>query len=1257
MKHAKRTKCLLALLLAGLVWGCSDSDSDYFLLSVGTEGEGRVVSDPSGVDCGEDCSDFFRDGREVTLTAEPDPGMTFGGWSGVCTGIGPCVVTMDQDRSVTATFSGEVPGFMTLLGTYATGEFDAGAAEINAYDPATRRLFVVNGADGTVDVLDISNPSDPMRVNQLDITPYGKGVNSVAFSGGLLAAAVEAENTEDNGRIVLLNAEGDFIAEFEAGVLPDMVTFTPDGRTLLSANEGEPSDDYTVDPEGSVTLVDLSAGVENASAVTVGFLDFNAREAELRQAGVRIYGPGATVAQDLEPEYIAVSEDSSTAYIALQENNAVAVLDIALQTITGIYPLGYKSWNRVGNGMDASDEDGIINIRNWPVLGMYQPDAIAVMTVGETTYLLTANEGDSRDYDGFSEEARVADLVLDETAFPNAAELQDEKALGRLKVTTALGDVDGDGDFDELYAYGSRSFSIWKVTDSGVSPVYDSGGGFEEILASRYPDHFNASNDDNAFDDRSDDKGPEPEGITLGTLNGRTLAFIGLERMGGIMIYDVTDPMNPLFIEYVNNRDFTGDPEAGAAGDLGPEGLQFIAPADSPTGRAMLAVSNEVSGTTTLYSVGDVVPEQEVVLQLLHASDLEGGVEAIDRAAEFAALVDRFEEMHPITLVISAGDNYISGPFNSAAGDRSLRDVFRRVLDNPDAREGSGRADIAIMNLIGFDASAFGNHEFDLGTAFIETLIAPDIREGAETRWLGTRFPYLGANLDFSMDDNLSGYATDQVLEVTAFESPLFRPEEAAEAPKIADSAVAVLNGERFGIVGGTTPRLASISSPGDTRVKEPGAGTDDMAAFAAVLQPVIDDLLDRGIDKIILATHLQQIDLEKDLITRLHGVDIVIAGGSDTLLADAEDVARGLQPGDLAADTYPIVTVNADGDPAVIVSTDGRYRYVGRLVVAFGPDGRIQPASIDTAVSGVFAATGVQVANLWGDADTPFQIGTRGHDVQTLTEAVRGVVIQKDSIVHGQTEVYLNGQREDVRTQETNLGNLTADANLVAAKTLDSTVQVSIKNGGGIREPVGATIETAPGVYEQVPPRANPASGKSAGEISRLDIENSLRFNNSLTLLNLTAAELMAVIEHGVAASEEGATPGQFPQVGGLAFSFDPSLPPGERVDSLVITDEDGNAVDVIARNGEVAGDPDREIRVVTLNFLAGGGDGYPFDTFGENVLETEIGEQSALADYLAANYAITPYDEADVPPEFDTRIQNLAYRSDTVGEDVTGE
>jgi hypothetical protein len=262
----------------------------------------------------------------------------------------------------------------------------------------------------------------------------------------------------------------------------------------------------------------------------------------------------------------------------------------------------------------------------------------------------------------------------------------------------------------------------------------------------------------------------------------------------------------------------------------------------------------------------------------------------------------------------------------------------------------------------------------------------------------------------------------------------------------------------------------------------------------------------------------------------------------------------------------------------------------------------------------------------------------------------VEGIVTEKDSTVYGRTTTYLNGLREDVRTQETNLGNLTADANLAAAQAIDPSVIASIKNGGGIREPIGATVETSPGVYERVPPLANPLSGKLEGEISQLDIENSLKFDNQLTLLSVTAEQLIDLMEHGVAATAPNETPGQFPQIAGMAFSFDASLPENDRVLSLAIKDLTGNILDVIAENGEVVGDPNRIIRLVTLNFLADGGDGYPFDTFGVDVVETEIGEQAALAEYLTANYSTIPYSNLDGCPELDERIQNLSVRGDNV-------
>lgn len=265
--------------------------------------------------------------------------------------------------------------------------------------------------------------------------------------------------------------------------------------------------------------------------------------------------------------------------------------------------------------------DSGIEVDNHPVYGMYQPDAIAVYEQDGKTYLVTANEGDARDYDGFSEEERIDDLTLDPTAFPDAATLQQNDVLGRLQATNTLGDTDGDGDFDELYVYGGRSFSIFEVTgldtpgSASLTQVFDSGADFENLTAQILPDDFNSDNDENgSFDSRSDAKGPEPEGLTLGQIGDRVYAFIGLERVGGVMVYDITDPLNPVFVEYGTTRDFTvdalvevGDPAVEvsnpAAGDLGPEGLLFIPASDSPTNRELLVVANEVSGTTRIYSV------------------------------------------------------------------------------------------------------------------------------------------------------------------------------------------------------------------------------------------------------------------------------------------------------------------------------------------------------------------------------------------------------------------------------------------------------------------------------------------------------------------------------------------------------------------------------------------------------------------------------------------------------------------------------
>ncbi|MEH2036098.1 choice-of-anchor I family protein [Nostoc sp.] len=474
-------------------------------------------------------------------------------------------------------------------------------AEISAFDSGSDRLFVVAGS--IVEIYNVSNTGTLTLAGSLTTgftPPAGTQAipNSVAVKNGIVAVAYAIQNTTTNaqqtGQVSFYNAAGTFLNSVAVGALPDMLTFTPDGTKVLVANEGEPNSygqPNSVDPEGSVSIINIAGGVANATVAQASFTSFNSQIATLKAAGVRITGPGSTVAQDLEPEYIAVSPDGKTARITLQENNAIAILDIASATITNILPLGAKNYNLPGNGLDASDRDGKINIQNWPVFGLYQPDAIASFSANGQTYYITANEGDSRDYTGFSEEIRVgaAGYVLDPTVFPNAATLKQNTNLGRLTVTNATGDTDGDGDFDRIEAFGGRSFSIWNASGN---QIFDSGDQFEQITATKVPTLFNSDGAADTFDTRSDNKGPEPEGVAIGVINNRTYAFIGLERTGDVIVYEVTNPNKPSFVQYINT------PE-----DIAIEGLTFVSAADSPTGKPLLVTTAEVSKTVAVFEV------------------------------------------------------------------------------------------------------------------------------------------------------------------------------------------------------------------------------------------------------------------------------------------------------------------------------------------------------------------------------------------------------------------------------------------------------------------------------------------------------------------------------------------------------------------------------------------------------------------------------------------------------------------------------
>lgn len=520
----------------------------------------------------------------------------------------------------------KIGGYISPLGRSATPPGSATAQEIPAFDPRSKRAFIVNASFSTVDVLDLSDPGRPVLAGTIDVSALGASANGVAVSDGLVAVAIEKSPKTDPGVVAFYNASTlQLITSVMVGALPDMLTFTSDGKRVLVANEGEPSGygmppagSSYADPEGSVSVITVNrsgSGSSLAVAPTLATADFRAfigKEDELRAQGIRIYGPGANAAQDLEPEYVTVSADSATAYVTLQENNAIAIVDIATAKVTAIKPLGFKNHNVAGAGLDASDEDGgtdtnsgtpAINIVSRPLKGMYQPDAIASYSVDGVTYLVTANEGDARaDWPGFNEEARVrshCSAGLDPAVFgADAAKLLFDSALGRLRITnTPNGGLTGKntaGQCTELYSYGARSFSIWKASD--ISLVADSGDDLEQRTKALSSANFNAGHDNNTLDSRSPNKGPEPEGVTVARFGDRHFAFVGLERVGGVAVYDISRPTAPTFVTYLNTR-------SGVTGDRGPEGMAFVPASRSPNGKPLLIVGNEESGTTAVLQV------------------------------------------------------------------------------------------------------------------------------------------------------------------------------------------------------------------------------------------------------------------------------------------------------------------------------------------------------------------------------------------------------------------------------------------------------------------------------------------------------------------------------------------------------------------------------------------------------------------------------------------------------------------------------
>lgn len=454
----------------------------------------------------------------------------------------------------------------------------AGAAEISAYDEVTKRLFTVNNS-GTnrIDVIDLSNPSSPKLLTTIDLTSYNGAANSVANHNGKVAVALEATpNKQEAGKVVVFDAINyNVIKVVTVGSLPDMVTFSPNGNFILTANEGEPNDSYAVDPNGTVSIISVN---DNYAVTTLNFAAFSNKLAELKTKGFRVASPTNDFASDIEPEYITISSDSKTAWVTLQENNGIAKIDLVTKTISNILPLGYKDYNLAENAIDISDRDSKTAFATWKAKGMFQPDAISYFEVNNVPYVVTANEGDAREYTGFVDVKRISNstVLLDPIAFPNATLLKAEASMGRLNINTKMGDTDGDGDFDELVSFGARSFSIWNGNTGAL--VFDSKNELDR-----------KAQELGIYDDnRSDDKGVEPEAVVVTKMGSKTILFVGLERADAVMVYDVSNPAAPQFLQTFK----TGD---------APEGLLFIPASKSPTKRSLVVVSSEGDGTVKIF--------------------------------------------------------------------------------------------------------------------------------------------------------------------------------------------------------------------------------------------------------------------------------------------------------------------------------------------------------------------------------------------------------------------------------------------------------------------------------------------------------------------------------------------------------------------------------------------------------------------------------------------------------------------------------
>ncbi|WP_233201802.1 choice-of-anchor I family protein [Cryobacterium sp. Y11] len=985
-----------------------------------------------------------------------------------------------------------IDSYFTLspLGSYETGTFDKSAAEIVTYHAASQRLFVVNAAEGAVDVLSISDATAPEKKFSLiaegaaidggsELVPAGSTANSVAVrADGLGAIAIESPTKTDAGWLVFFDANAatpTVLGAVAVGALPDMVSISADGNYAVVANEGEPNDAFTIDPEGSVSVVTLPSAIEAPAQSAVATADFHAYETggtKTLPKDVRVFGPTVNtinpISANLEPEYVAI--DGLTAYVALQEANAVAVIDLVTATVEDIWPLGFQDHGEDGNGIDASDKDSMVNIQTYPGLkGIYMPDGMNAYTAGSgETYLVTANEGDAREWGDYVEGERAKKLTICETS--PLFGLNTDAAMGRLNVTTENGFNEANQCYDELYAFGSRSFSIWN-TDG--AQTFDSGDDFEQITYAANPEYFNSNHSESNLEGRSDDKGPEPENLAIGNIDGRSYAFIGLERAGGIMAYDITDPTNAQFVTYLNNRNFavsmedsvdagTGATDLPLAGDLGPEGVTFISADDSPTGEPMLAVGNEVSGTTTIFAINTKAPVNTEI-QILGINDFHGRIEANANnkeagAAVLAGAVAQLKTENPNTLFVSAGDNIGASTFTSFSQQ-----------DEPT---------IDALLAAGLDASVVGNHEFDGGW--------DDLSNRVVSSFGDPRYA-LGANV------YLKGSTT----------------------PALDEYWVTEVDGVRVGFIGTVTEQTASMVSPAGIADIEFGDQLEAANRVAAQLQD--NDVTNGEADVIVLLTHEGGV-----------GTECAAIGAADSLYGD---LIRGA-----SANIDAILSGHTHATYNCSYPVEGWADGLNRPVMQSGQYGM----NLDQLTITVDPATNAVVSLT--SALLPLHDGTTGlyPADATVAQIVTDAVTQAD--IAGSVEV--GAISDDItradggadRGSESTLGNLVADIQLWATSNAafgGEPAEIAFMNPGGVRDDLLYNVD---------------------GKVTYKEVANVQPFANTLVTMDLTGVQVRAILEEQWQPDGSSRAKLHLGVSEGFSYLYDPAAVRGEHIVDMTL-------------------------------------------------------------------------------------------------------